>query len=57
MQFIGRSRYLVQQKNPILVGEVISKIKAEVQRLGFVVTSKEESLIFYRQNRNRYNRF
>ena len=47
MQFIGRLRHPVQQKNPTLVGEVISEIKTEVERLGFVVTGKEESLIYF----------
>ena len=47
MQFIGRLRHPVQQKNPTLVGEVISEIKTEVERLGFVVTSEEESLIYF----------
>ena len=42
MQFFGRLRHPVQQKDSILVDQVISEIRIEVERLGFVLTGDEE---------------
>lgn len=47
MEFFGRLRHPVQQKDPNLVREVIFEIKIRVERLGFVVTSKEEGSIYF----------
>ena len=47
MEFFGRLRHPVQQRNPSLVREVIFEIKVKVERLGFVVTSKEEGSIYF----------
>ena len=42
MKFLGRLRHPVQQKNPNLVSETLSKIRTEVEELGFVLTSDVE---------------
>ena len=47
MEFFGRLRHPVQQKDPDLVREVIFETKVRVERLGFVVASKEEGSIYF----------
>lgn len=47
MTFIGRLRHPVQQKDSTLVEQVISEIRIEVERLGFVLTGDEEGGIYF----------
>lgn len=54
MQFLGRLRHPVQQKDPTLVKQVISEIRIEVERLGFVLTSDEQGAIYFTAKTGKY---